>query len=61
MTTLNDELMATLKKAGIHSPDQIEELVMDSMFLEALKGAGVDNWQGYEVAQELFMEMESDA
>lgn len=33
-----------------------EKLEEDSMFLNCLRGAGVDNWDGYEVAQEAFQE-----
>lgn len=29
-----------------------DQLVADSEFLEALKGAGVDNWEGYDYAME---------
>ncbi len=29
-----------------------DQLVADSEFLEALKGAGVDNWEGYDHALE---------
>lgn len=29
-----------------------DQLVADSEFLEALKGAGVDNWEGYDCALE---------
>lgn len=29
-----------------------DQLVADSEFLEALKGVGVDNWEGYDYALE---------
>lgn len=32
--------------------DEYEQLKKDSAFLDALRGAGVDNWEGYELAQE---------
>ena len=32
--------------------DEYEELLHDQRFLYALEGAGVDNWDGYEYAQE---------
>lgn len=30
-----------------------DELLEDQRFLEALRAAGVDNWDGYELAQEI--------
>jgi len=35
------------------SKKEYEELVEDSKFLEALRGAGVDNWEGYDMAFEI--------
>lgn len=35
------------------SKDEYYELIEDSNFLEALYEAGVDNWEGYEQAQEI--------
>ena len=32
--------------------EEYEKLQFDSKFLSALESAGVDNWDGYEVAQE---------
>ena len=32
--------------------EEYEELVSDQKFLRALEAAGVDGWDGYEVAQE---------
>ena len=34
----------------------LDSLVEDSNFLNCLKQAGVDNWEGYEYAQELYEE-----
>ncbi len=34
----------------------LEEMDNDSIFLSALQNAGVDNWEGYEYAQELLEE-----
>lgn len=34
----------------------LEEMDNDSMFLSALQNTGVDNWEGYEYAQELLEE-----
>lgn len=36
------------------SKSEYDELVNDRRFLEALQGAGVDNWDGYSYAQEIF-------
>lgn len=36
---------------------EYNSLVEDSLMLEALNGAGVDNWQGYDFAMETFREM----
>lgn len=38
------------------SKDIYEELVANSNFLECLKAAGVDNWEGYEEAQAMYEE-----
>jgi hypothetical protein len=32
--------------------DEYDELLQDQKFLDALRAAGVDNWEGYEFAQE---------
>lgn len=34
------------------STDEYEQLIEDSRFLEALRAAGVDNWEGYDFAVE---------
>ncbi len=34
---------------------EYEELKADQDFLRCLEGAGVDNWDGYEYAQESFV------
>ncbi|AWY03148.1 putative tail spike protein [Cronobacter phage GW1] len=39
--------------------EALSEAVEDLQFLDALRAAGVDNWEGYECAQEL-MEYEDD-
>jgi len=36
----------------------LDNLVEDSNFLNCLRQAGVDNWNGYEDAQELFEEQD---
>lgn len=43
-----EDLLAALEKAW----DELEELRGDAKFLNALMIAGVDNWDGYEIAQE---------
>lgn len=35
----------------------LEQLMDDSRFLEALKRAGVDDWDGYSEAVEIYREM----
>ena len=35
------------------SVELYEELIADQEFLEALQGCGVDNWEGYDMAQEM--------
>jgi hypothetical protein len=38
---------------------EYEELLAESLFLQALIGCGVDNWDGYDDAQEMLEELES--
>jgi hypothetical protein len=38
--------------------DEFEDLENDSLFLNCLKECGVDNWNGYADAWELYQEME---
>ena len=40
------------------SKKEYEQLQKDQRFLECLRGAGVDNWEGYDYAIELMGEME---
>ena len=40
------------------SKKEYEELLKDSQFLDCLRGAGVDNWDGYDYALEMMKEME---
>lgn len=35
------------------SKEEYDELKGDSAFLAALEGAGVNNWDGYEIAQDM--------
>lgn len=42
-----------LNKTVTISEEEFNELVADSTFLMYLTQAGVDNWEGYEIAQEL--------
>lgn len=42
------------------SMDDYNELVDDQNFLQCLQGAGVDNWDGYSYAQEMFDEMKKE-
>lgn len=47
---MNTEETITITKKEYNS------LLEDSKWLQALEGAGVDNWQGYDYARELFNE-----
>ena len=38
------------------SKKEYEELQKDQWFLECLRGAGVDNWEGYDCAREMMNE-----
>ena len=40
--------------------EEYEKLKDDSLFLQALQGAGVDNWDGYEYAQDSYNEMKDE-
>lgn len=40
--------------------DLYDSLLEDSKMLNALEGAGVDNWSGYDYAMELFKEEEDE-
>ena len=42
------------------SKEKYDSLVEDSLFLEALQAAGVDNWEGYSYACEIFREENGD-
>jgi hypothetical protein len=52
MTTENDTI--TISK------DEYNELISNQFFLQCLMGAGVDNWDGYEYAQETYQEQYGD-
>lgn len=55
MIVLNKELGQTLV-----DNEELQELIDDSDFLQALISAGVDNWSGYDFAQELYEEMKEE-
>jgi hypothetical protein len=40
--------------------DEYDELMSDSLFLSCLEAAGVDNWDGYEIAQDMYAEQYGD-
>ena len=42
------------------SKEEYDSLVEDSLFLECLQGAGVDNWEGYDAAIEMMDAQKSD-
>ncbi len=52
--------METTTKTVTIPEDTYEELLDDSQFLDALKAAGVDNWDGYEVAHEILKEWQGE-
>ena len=37
--------------------EEYEELIENSQFLEALEIAGVDNWDGYDEAREIYRDL----
>lgn len=48
------EKMITITK------DKYKDLMEDSWFLRCLVSAGVDNWEGYELAINMYQEMEDE-
>ncbi len=48
---MNSETVTISKK-------EYDQLIKDSEFLEALRAAGVDNWDGYSYAFEILNEQE---
>ena len=42
------------------SKEEYDQLIKDQEFLEALRGAGVDNWEGYDYAIEIMKECGND-
>lgn len=53
-----DELISTLSKYSLIETKDLESLIEDEKFLIALRGCGVDNWEGYEDAKEIYSEMD---
>ena len=49
---MSDEQTVTITQS------EYDSLLEDSRFLNALRSAGVDNWEGYEIAQEMVEEDE---
>lgn len=52
-------LIESLEGYSLVSNDELEELVENTNFLSILEGCGVDNWEGYSEAQEMFREQEN--
>lgn len=50
----------TGKKAAVVDPEYLKSLQDSARWLQALEDAGVDNWDGFEYAQELYGQGESD-
>lgn len=48
--------MSALNEQINISKSEYDELVADSRFLDALRDAGVDNWDGYQRAIEIIAE-----
>ena len=42
------------------SEEDYDELIEDQRFLRALEAAGVDNWEGYEIAQDRLEEWDNE-
>jgi hypothetical protein len=40
--------------------ETLEELKENALFLEALRAAGVDNWDGYDYAQDIYREISQE-
>lgn len=40
--------------------EDLDQLIQDSMKLQALEEAGVNNWEGYSYAMEILADMEDD-
>lgn len=50
-----------LKPGHIQIPiEEYNELCQNSLFLNCLENAGVDNWEGYEYAIEEYQEEDND-
>lgn len=47
-----------MKETVTISLEEYQELLRESKFLEALMGCGLDNWDGYAIAQEYMDEGE---
>lgn len=53
--------MSKSQKMVTITEEEYDQLFEDSRFLEALRAAGVDNWNGYEVAQEMIEEWDAES
>lgn len=52
-------LIESLTDYTLISNDELEELVENTDFLSMLESCGVDNWEGYSEAQEMFIEQQN--
>jgi hypothetical protein len=52
---MNEESMVTISKK------EYDQLVDDSFFLNCLRNAGVDNWDGFEFTLDEFLEDEDES
>lgn len=48
-----------MSKTVTITEEEYQSLLDDSLWLNCLENAGVDNWSGYDYARELFNEEES--
>ena len=43
-----------------YTKEEHESALEDSMWITALENAGVDNWEGYEFAMDIYQEMKEE-
>ena len=56
MNNYNEDDVSQLNDWGVWASSEIDRLQSDSDFLNALRNAGVDNWEGYSYACETLQE-----
>lgn len=58
LKTSLQEALTSLEGYSLIKTTQLIQLADDSDFLDCLKAAGVDNWDGYGLAQEMYNDEE---